>query len=120
MFVQDGEDMSPEEESGDDELDSAEEEARQEVVNTKIATLSLNSLAGFHSPKTIKVCERIQGRDVVVLIDGGTTHNFVSEKVVNQLQLPIRPTEGYGVVLGTRDLFGPRAYVKLCCSLYLI
>lgn len=49
----------------------------------------------------IKVKGSIKGREVVLLIDGGATHNFITEELVAALQLLILPTEGYRVVLGT-------------------
>ena len=34
---------------------------------------------------------------MVVLIDSGSTYNFISEKEVNMLQLPIVPTDSFNV-----------------------
>ncbi|KAA0033871.1 transposon Tf2-1 polyprotein isoform X1 [Cucumis melo var. makuwa] len=51
--------------------------------------------------RTMKVRGKIQDREVVVLIDYGTTHNFISEKLVNDLQLSTRETSHYGVILGS-------------------
>lgn len=42
---------------------------------------------------------KLQNEEVVILIDCGDTHNFVSEKLVKQLQLPIKETPHYGVIL---------------------
>lgn len=56
-------------------------------------------MAGLNSPRTLKVKGSIQGCKVVVLIDGGATHNLIDENLVGSLQLPIAVTKGYGVVL---------------------
>lgn len=32
---------------------------------------------------------RIASCELIVLIDSGSTHNFIIEKIVNQLQLPL-------------------------------
>ncbi|KAA0033061.1 ty3-gypsy retroelement transposase [Cucumis melo var. makuwa] len=45
---------------------------------------------------TMKVRGKLQNEEVVILIDCGDTHNFVSEKLVKQLQLPIKETPHYG------------------------
>lgn len=43
----------------------------------------------------------INEKAVVVLIDCGATHNFISEKLVNQLNLPMGETSHYRVLLGS-------------------
>ena len=63
--------------------------------------MSLNSLVGLSSPKTIKIKGEIRGREVVVLIDGGATHNFIAEEVVKELKILVETLDAYGVVLGT-------------------
>ena len=45
--------------------------------------------------------EEIRGREVVVLIDGGATHNFIAEEVVKELKISVETMDAYGVVLGT-------------------
>ena len=63
--------------------------------------MSLNSLVGLSSPKTIKIKGEIRGREVVVLIDGGATHNFIAEEAVKELKISVETMDAYGVVLGT-------------------
>ncbi|RVW45033.1 Retrovirus-related Pol polyprotein from transposon 297 [Vitis vinifera] len=53
------------------------------------------------SPKTIKLKGKVCGKEVVVLIDPGATHNFVSYALVKQLEIRLDETGGYGVLLGT-------------------
>ena len=38
---------------------------------------------------------------MIVLIDCGATHNFISAKSVRELVLPLEGTLGYGVLMGT-------------------
>ena len=47
--------------------------------------LPINSVVGLTNPRTMKIHGRIQGKEIVVLIDCGATHNFISEKLVNEL-----------------------------------
>ena len=59
--------------------------------------ISLHALSGWSSHRTMRVMEKIGHYEVVVLIDSGSTHNFISEKVANLLQLPVVPTEPFNV-----------------------
>ncbi|XP_050938558.1 uncharacterized protein LOC127148538 [Cucumis melo] len=59
------------------------------------------TVVGLNDPETMKVRGRLQDKHIVILIDCGATHNFVSEKLVKRLQLPIKDTAHYGVILGT-------------------
>ncbi|KAL0537842.1 hypothetical protein IC582_026831 [Cucumis melo] len=68
---------------------------------TTYVELSINSVVGLNDPGTMKVKGSLQGKEVVILIDCGATHNFVSEKIVTSLQLPIKETAHYGVILGS-------------------
>lgn len=82
-----------------------------------MANLSLSSMAGFSSPKTIKVKGMIKGCEVVVLIDGGATQNFIAEELVADLQLLVSPMEGYSVVLG---IDGSVCAAGICKRVHLI
>lgn len=46
------------------------------------AEISLRSLNGFLEKGTIKLKGKIMGREVVILIDSGATHNFIYQKIV--------------------------------------
>lgn len=63
--------------------------------------ISLNSVMGLTSPKTLKLEGTVKGERVVVMIDPGATHNFISLETIQRLNLPISPTKTFGVSLGT-------------------
>ncbi|KFK28310.1 hypothetical protein AALP_AA8G499800 [Arabis alpina] len=67
---------------------------------TELAELSLNSMVGISSPSTMKLMGTIQTTEVVVLIDSGASHNFVSEQLVHRLGLQSAKTGSYGVLTG--------------------
>ncbi|TYK21518.1 Ty3/gypsy retrotransposon protein [Cucumis melo var. makuwa] len=82
------------------EAESAElRVAEVQPHTTACVELSINSVVGLNDPGTMKVRGSLQGKEVVILIDCGATHNFVSEKLVTSLQLPIKETAHYGVIL---------------------
>ncbi|GKB95105.1 ty3-gypsy retrotransposon protein, partial [Tanacetum coccineum] len=67
---------------------------------TKTLQVSLNSVIGFTYPRTMKLCGNIGGIDIVVLIDSGATHNFLSQELVKHLGLFVSRTGSVGVMMG--------------------
>lgn len=63
--------------------------------------ISLNSVLGINNPKTLKLRGQVNGQEVVLMIDPGATHNFVSTALMEKLRLPVSPTRRFGVTLGT-------------------
>lgn len=63
-------------EGGDGEEEMKEEKVRR--TEFEGVELSMNSVVGLTSPKTMKMKDTINGQEVVVLIDFGATHNFIS------------------------------------------
>ena len=72
----------------------------QEGDVKEVAELSLNSVVGISSLRTMKVKGKITQHEVITLIDCGATHNFIFSKVVQNLGFPVEATSGYGVLLG--------------------
>lgn len=66
-------------------------------------SVSLNSIVGIDNPKTMKMLGIINGMEVVVMIDSGATHNFISIPLVEKLCLPMDKTRKFGVTLGTGE-----------------
>ena len=59
--------------------------------------ISLHALTDWTATKTMRVTAKIGTHDVVVLIDSGSTHNFISDKVAALLHLPVVPTAPFHV-----------------------
>ena len=68
---------------------------------TECAILSVHSAVGISSPRTMKLKGKIQKREVVVLIDSGASHNFISQRLASQLGIATQGTTEYGVRMGT-------------------
>ena len=62
--------------------------------------LSVNSVVGLSSPKTIKLLGEIKGEGVIVMIDPRGTHNFISVEMVWKWGMEVERATSYGVVLG--------------------
>lgn len=48
----------------------------------------------------MKLKGRIGVKEVVVLIDSGVSHNYISRKIIEELKLPMIDTQPYSVSLG--------------------
>ncbi|KAJ4721025.1 Transposon Ty3-G Gag-Pol polyprotein [Melia azedarach] len=59
--------------------------------------ISLHALTAWTATKTMRFTAKIGHYEVIVLIDGGSTHNFISDKVAALLRLPVMPTEPFNV-----------------------
>ena len=59
--------------------------------------ITFHALTGWTAPKTMRITAKIYAHDVIVLIDSGSTHNFISEHMANLLRLPVVPTQPFTV-----------------------
>ena len=59
--------------------------------------ISLHALTSWSPHKTMQVKATIESHELIVLIDSGSTHNFISERIANILQLPIKSTKPFNV-----------------------
>lgn len=78
------------------------EEEAVETPRTPTApvSISLNSLMGLDTPRTMKFRGRVGSHEVLVMIDSGATHNFVSHSLVAQLDLMVDRSTLFSVTLG--------------------
>lgn len=53
---------------------------------------------------TVKLCETIFGRMVIILVDSGCTHNFISFKLVAKLKLPTLVIPTFGITINNKDI----------------
>eukprot|EP00253_Pinus_taeda_P034658 PITA_34658 len=74
-----------------DEEDNQKDNVPDEPV------LSLHALAGISSPQTLKIRGFIKHRPVVVLIDSGSTQNFIHQRVVEAVHCFVRAVSKFQV-----------------------
>ena len=98
VVTKEGEEFEIKEESRDGQRELNAIEITEE--GRAVVELSINSVVELPNPGTMKVKGEIQGKEVIVLVDCGATHNFILEKLVNELQLSTKDTSNYGVILG--------------------
>nr|GEX67350.1 transposon Ty3-G Gag-Pol polyprotein [Tanacetum cinerariifolium] len=69
-------------------IGDAEETENENPTNDALETpadevqgeISFHAISGTILPQTLRLPERIQNKDMVVLVDGGSTHNFVDQE----------------------------------------
>lgn len=54
-------------------------------------------------PSTLKLAGSINGQAVMVLIDGGSTNNFIQSRLADQLQLVVQPSSHLRVTVSNGD-----------------
>lgn len=85
----------------DDSEKDDEEGTKKEVMEERELEASLNSSStvGIDSPKKMKFAVTVRGKQVLVLLNSGAAHNFISDKMVTELQIPIKLAK-FTVLLG--------------------
>ena len=73
-------DVQPYEQEDDVDMDI-------ESFEEAIPEISFHALAGTTHLQTFHIIRRVGKRDLTVLIDGGSTHNFIDQSVVTKLGL---------------------------------
>lgn len=73
----------------------------QETDNTEI---SFHAILGQSIGSTMKPQGEINRRKVLILVDSGSTHNFVVESIVEKYKLSLDICQTFGVQLGNGDI----------------
>ena len=75
-----------------EEFLEAEEEDGVDVmkdIRNEEYGMSLNAFADCYAYNTIQIRGCCQGRDLIILIDSGSTHSFIDEKVIKDSKLSL-------------------------------
>lgn len=65
------------------------------------SSISYHALTGGISPSTLRFTGQFNGTPVQVLVDGGSTHNFIQPRAAKHLQLPIESVPIFSVMVGS-------------------
>lgn len=76
------------------------------------AQISFNSLAGHLAPEMLHLLGLIADHQVVVLVDGGSMHNFIQQLLVTLLRLPCCETNPLRVMVEN----GQHLYCTCICE----
>jgi hypothetical protein len=61
--------------------------------------ISLNSLTSFSSPQTLKLIGYIKHRKVIILVDSGSTHNFIHRYIAQETNCYIRAVNNFQIMI---------------------
>ncbi|KZV39093.1 hypothetical protein F511_34263 [Dorcoceras hygrometricum] len=76
------------------------DEQEEDIKDCGTLELPLFSISGMSQPQTLKLRGRIKDEEVVVMVNSGASHNFVSRALMEKLGLGIDETVRFGVCLG--------------------
>ncbi|GMY21813.1 RVP_2 domain-containing protein [Fagus crenata] len=76
----------------EDETDEIQPEEMDENLS-----ISLHAITGTPTPQTMRVKANVEGKVVIILIDTGSTYNFMSENMAARLKLQHKGTTKFNV-----------------------
>lgn len=88
-----------EESERDEELDGGSEEEEEPQKQQELQVLSLMSMVGITTKKTLRIRGYIGDAEVVVLIDSGASCYFIATQLLQKLGLPVTPIQEFGVAI---------------------
>ncbi|TXG70529.1 hypothetical protein EZV62_005464 [Acer yangbiense] len=76
--------------------------------------ISLDAIAGVTNPQTIRVIGYYHNKPLYILLDSGSTHNFLDHSVASKLNLHISCNTVFDVMVANRDrLYSERQYQNI-------
>ena len=73
------------------------------VEEDVVPEISFHAMTGTEHPQTMRVIGQIKNKKVTLLIDGGSTHNFIDEAIVSKLALPVNREKKFQVMVANRE-----------------
>jgi hypothetical protein len=61
--------------------------------------ISLNALSGFYAPQTLKLIGYIKHRKVIILVDSGSTHNFIHHRITQEIHCYIHDVNNFQIMI---------------------
>eukprot|EP00253_Pinus_taeda_P022383 PITA_22383 len=92
-----------EEEEKEQEISKEEDILQEQTLDKEEMnfTISFNALVGITTPQTIKIEGHIKKKKVVVLIDSGSTHNFIHYKIAKEFNCFLYPASESQVMVAS-------------------
>lgn len=72
----------------------------KEHDDQSLAQISFHAIYGHLAPETLRLVSSVSDKKVLILVDGGSTHNFIQEHLVTTLDLYVQSTQPLHVMVG--------------------
>jgi hypothetical protein len=92
-------------------IQSADDE-EEPVTDAQEAKISLLAVTGIPTSDTMQVSLRVGDRDLVALLDSGSTHNFIHEELATVVGVPFSSDRRLGVTVANGDRVTCRGLLK--------
>jgi hypothetical protein len=83
--------------------ENSEEDQLEAELIEMTPEISFHAITGAEHPQTIRVLGKLQNKSLIVLIDGGSTHNFIDQAIATRFGLPIVKDRKLQVVVANRE-----------------
>lgn len=103
LMVEQVDSVSPEEDPPPDYPVTALEETTNTLAVPDAPCISFHALMGKLVPSTLKIAGSINGQEVIVLVDGGSTNNFIQSRLADHFKLTVQPSSHMRVTIGNGD-----------------
>lgn len=76
---------------------------QEQEAHDTVLEISFHAIAGTEHPQTIRVLGKLKNKDVIVLIDGDSTHNFIDQSIVSKFSLPVTKDKKFQVMVANHE-----------------
>lgn len=83
------------------EADDQTEEVEDDGHN--LPEISFHTIVRTQHPQTIQVVCKLKNKDLTVLIDKGSTHNFIEQTMVTKFSLPVETGKKFQVMVANKE-----------------
>ncbi|KAL5751534.1 hypothetical protein ACOSQ2_022041 [Xanthoceras sorbifolium] len=104
-----------EDEENDQEIDTENEEVQEEVIpeiSREEMSISHHALTGCAGLQTIRLRGRVKHREITILVDSGSTHNFIDPNTAQLTGVEVEKTETLWVTVGGGGKISSKAKCK--------
>lgn len=107
-------DSGIEDECGSQEIESTQEEVEnlKESETEETPEISLHAMAGTTSPQTMRLRGHLGRQLVVILIDSGSTHNFIDPTASKKAGISIHQNKAVEVMVANGDRLTGTGFCK--------
>ncbi|MCH87636.1 hypothetical protein A2U01_0008513 [Trifolium medium] len=94
------------------QLDTPVPAAEEVILEEDTHHLSLNAMRGSNGVGTIRFTGQIGSIQVKILVDGGSSDNFIQPRIAQVLKLPIEPAPNLRVLVGNGQMLSAEGLIQ--------